>query len=52
MQVVLTGRQLPLPALGEPLLLQQVLKTQTSGTFPKPAQSLLLSHSLVQLSTA
>jgi hypothetical protein len=52
MQVVLAGKQLPLPALDEPLLLQQVLKTQTVGSLPKPAHSLLSLHSLVQLSTA
>jgi hypothetical protein len=52
LQVVLTGRQLPLPALAEPLLLQQVLKTQTVCTLSKPSQSLLFLQSLEHLSTA
>jgi hypothetical protein len=51
-QEVLAGKQLPMPELAEPLLLQQVLNTQTMGTFPKFAQSLVFLHSLLQLSEA
>jgi hypothetical protein len=49
MQVVLAGIQLPFFAFSEPLLLQQVLKTQISPNF---SQSLLTSQSLVHLSAA